>query len=686
MAGMTLHRTSWSDDDAPFGFAGFLRVVEARSGLILGTVLTVAVLIGAAAFLWPEHYTATAVVMLEPRKNNITDLSAVLSQMPTDPASLQNQIQILTSRELAGRVVDELKLADDPEFAPRTDDPALRHDGVIDVFLKHLSVDTIGLSTSLSIGFASKEAAKSARIANAVAQAYVEDQVDAKFDITRKTTQWLTDRVQALSLLVQASEEAVQRYKAQNGLNDTTAAAGSIADQQMAAISTQLVQAQTDLAAKQAAYERVTALAKSGNAANGSQAAASPVVTQLRAQESDLIQQEAELGTRYGPRHPKMMQIRSQKRDLESKINIEVGRVAETVGNDLATAQAQVNSLQGSLAIAERQSASQNMARVKLKALEADAASTQSEYEAFVTRLRETQDPEADQIPDARIISHAAIPASPSGPPRSLLVGAALPAGLLLGLLLALIAERGNSSDLPAPSYRRTRAPATIKIPEPAGGISAGLADLVAQQPNSPFAKAIAQLRRKIAPATPGQGARVVVVTAAVNGEGKTSVAVSLARSAARAGLKTVLLDGNFRSPQVAQTIGAAPQRGLVAALTGRLPLTQCFFPDPRSSAMVLACTQGLKNPTQLLNSQAMTQTIEQLRAMCDLVVIDTIPVLSADDAHTLSRHADTVLVVTRPRHTSRTTLARATRSFDDSNAELSTVALAPAFMGGVLG
>jgi polysaccharide biosynthesis transport protein len=685
MAGMTLHRTSWSDDDAPFGFAGFLRVVEARSGLILGTVLTVAVLTGAAAVLWPEHYTATAVVMLEPRKNNITDLSAVLSQMPTDPASLQNQIQILTSRELAGRVVDGLKLADDPEFASRTDDPALRHDGVIDVFLKHLSVDTIGLSTSLSIGFASKEAAKSARIANAVAQAYVEDQVDAKFDITRKTTQWLTDRVQALSVLVQASEEAVQRYKAQNNLNDTPIA-GSIADQQMAAISTQLVQAQSDLAAKQAAYERVSALAKSGNAANGSQAAASLVVTQLRAQESDLIQQEADLGTRYGPRHPKMMQLRSQKRDLENKINIEVGRVAETVGNDLATTQAQVNSLQGSLAIAERQSASQNMARVKLKALEADAASTQSEYEAFVTRLRETQDPEADQIPDARIISHAAIPAAPSGPPRYLLVGAALPAGLLLGLLLALIAERGNPSDLPAGPYRRTHAPATIKIPEPAGGISAGLADLVAQQPNSPFAKAIAQLRRKIAPAAPGQGARVVVVTAAVNGEGKTSVAVSLARSAARAGLKTVLLDGNFRSPQVAQTIGAVPERGLVAALTGRLPLTQCFFPDPRSSAMVLACTQGLKNPTQLLNSQAMTQTIEQLRAMCDLVVIDTIPVLSADDAHTLSHHADTVLVVTRPRHTSRTTLARATRSFEDSNAELSTVSLAPAFMGGVLG
>ncbi|HSZ12227.1 MAG TPA: exopolysaccharide transport family protein, partial [Rhizomicrobium sp.] len=575
---MTLHRNLWPEEDAPFGFDGFLRVVEARRGLIARTMMGVAALAVTAALLWPVHYTATSVVMLEPRKNNIADLSAVLSQMPTDPASLQNQIQILTSRELAGRVVDRMHLGSDPEFAPHVSDPALWHDGVIDVFLKHLSVDTIGLSTSLSIDFSSKDAAKSARIANAVAQAYVEDQEDAKFDITRKTTQWLSDRVHGLAAELETSEEAVQRYKAENGINDTPVN-GSIADQQMTAVSAQLVQAQSDLAAKQAAYDRVTTLRKSGDVANGSQAATSPVVTQLRQQESDLIQQEAQLSTRYGPRHPKMVQMESQKRDLENKINVEVGRVAETVSNDLATAQAEVNSLQANLAIAERRSAQQNLARVKLKALEADAASTESEYEAFVSRLRETQDPEADQIPDARIISTAATPTSPSGPPRLLLVGAALPAGLLLGILLALIAERGGSS-IPARSGR-TRLPTTIKIPEPTGKNLADLADLITRDPNSPFAKAIAQLRCKIAPASSGRGARVVVVTSPVNGQGKTTVAVSLARSAARAGLKTILLDGNFRAPQVAQTIGAMPERGLLAALTGRLPLAQCFFHDP---------------------------------------------------------------------------------------------------------
>ncbi|HSZ74531.1 MAG TPA: hypothetical protein VK779_06915, partial [Rhizomicrobium sp.] len=85
---MTLHRNLWPEEDAPFGFDGFLRVVEARRGLIARTMLGVMALAVVAALLWPVHYTATSIVMLEPRKNNIADLSAVLSQMPTDPASL----------------------------------------------------------------------------------------------------------------------------------------------------------------------------------------------------------------------------------------------------------------------------------------------------------------------------------------------------------------------------------------------------------------------------------------------------------------------------------------------------------------------------------------------------------------------------------------------------------------------
>jgi uncharacterized protein involved in exopolysaccharide biosynthesis/Mrp family chromosome partitioning ATPase len=652
--------------DPPFGFAELKRVVEARRTLILRVAAGTMVLALLALILIPMRYSATAVVMLEPRKNNVTDASAVLSQMPTDPASLQNQIQILTSRDLAGKVIDRLGLASDPEFAPSggwfaSVDPKRVRDETIDNFLKLLTVDTVGLSTSLDISFASRDAEKAARIANGVAQAYVADQVKAKHDATERATQWLLDRIQRLAVEVQASEEAVQRYKAEHNLNDTTEG-GSLIGQQMGAISTQLVAARADLAQKQAAYAHVAQLVKSGHAADVTQAVASPLIVQLRAQESDLIQQEAELATRYGPMHPKMVEIQSQKKNLDAKIAQEVRRVVETASNDVAVAGAQVASLENSLKGTEHSAAEDNLARVKLKSLEANAVSTQSMYQAFVARLRATQDSAADEMADARVISRAAIPDAPNGPGRVLVMAAAIPASLLLGLLAALIAERMETGATSLPGV-----PVMARIPLS----QRRLADAVVDQPSSVEARAVNALAQALLP--PGVTGRAVLVAPAAPGDGQTDLAVALARAAAQSGRRVVLIDGNFRNPRVAHAIGVTNQKGLVAALTGRLRLSQCFFRDTRSAAIMLACSQGLPNPSQILASPAMAQLVAHLRGACDLVVIDSGPVLASNDATQLARLSDVALVVSR--RTPRETIGQAVRAVGGA-AEVALVAM----------
>jgi uncharacterized protein involved in exopolysaccharide biosynthesis/Mrp family chromosome partitioning ATPase len=655
--------------EAPFGFSEMLRIAKARRATILKVAAGVLLVTAALLFLWPTRYSASAVVMLEPRKNNVTDLSAVLSQMPTDPASLQNQIQLLTSRELAARVIDTLNLVKDPEFQPGgwfgAGNPKRAQDAIIDKFLKRLTVDTIGLSTSLDIDFTARNPEKAARIANAVADAYVADQVNAKFEATTRTTQWLTDRIQRLATQVQASDAAVQRYKAQNNLNDT-GDGNSIVDQQMGAISTQLVTARADLAQKQATYARVAQLVKSGRAADVSQVVASPLIAQLRAQETGLNQQEAELSTRYGPKHPKMIEIESQKKNLDARIAQEVRRVVETATNDVAVAGAQVASLEHSLDAAERNAANENMARVKLKSLEANAASTQSMYQAFVTRLRATQDSSVDQMPDARVISRAAIPEGPDGPRKIFVLAAAVPASLLLGWLAALMAERIETGGGLRPGL-----PVFARIPVS----RSRLADAIIDRPASVEAEAVRGLARKLMP--PGVNGRVVLVAPAAPGDVQTDLAVSLVRAAAQDGRRCVLIDGNFRNPRVAHTIGVANQRGLIAALTGRLRLSQCFFRDTRSPAFMLACSQGLQNPSQLLASPAMAQLVRHLKNACDLVVIDSGPVLAANDATQLARLCDVVLLISNK--TSQSTLSDAMRELAGSAPQIALVAMEPA-------
>ena len=402
---------------------------------------TVALAVAVVALL-PTLYSTSASVMLDTRKNNVTELSAVLSQLPTDPSSLQNQIQILESRDLAAEVIGKLKLYDDPEFnhalKPGAGDAAFKlvdprnwfrgaaavdegpeRDKIIDAFSRNLSVATEGLSTTLTVTFTSRDPEKAALIANALVDTYIQDQVDAKRAVGDRTTAWLLNRTHQLALQVQADEAAVQRYKAANNLNETSEGT-SFADQQISAISNQLVLAKADLAQKQATSDRVAALVKAGDTADVSQILASPLIVQLRTQQATLISQESELSTKYGPLHPKMAAIQTQKKDLQDKIATEVNRLAGSISNDVVVARAQVGSLQASLAQAEKQAGAQNLTRVDLKALEANAQSTRTLYEAFVTRLRETQDQDVIQNPDARVISRAPVPNAPSSPKRML--------------------------------------------------------------------------------------------------------------------------------------------------------------------------------------------------------------------------------------------------------------------------
>ncbi len=661
-----------------FSVADLLRVARERIGLIIATTAAVVAVTFVVLMFLPTLYASSAVVMLDTRKNNVADLSSVLSDLPTDAASLQNQIQILTSRDLAAKVIVRLRLYEDSEFysgpsggllssfraatdpaaAPLAGEQAASAlDAVIDKFLRRLTVATQGLSTTISVTYTSRDPVKAARIANAVVDSYIEDQLTTKFEANRKTTEWLTGRVNQLARQVQAADAAAQQYKAENNL-DQTADGTSLIDQQMAGISAQIVAARADLAQKSANYNRVAALVGSGHAADASQVVASPLIVQLRTQEADLIRQESDYATKYGPKHPKMIAAQQQRRDLEAKINQEVTRIAGSMQNDVAAARAQLGSLEGSLKGSERQAGVQNFARVKLKELEGNAASTRTMYDTFVSRLRQIQDQDAIQNSDARVISRATAPSSPASPKRTLILGASVPAGLLLGLLAALLVERAGSSvstAMAGVTRRPRREPRPVEALGPFVGApvlaqipnaqDARAADYVIDYPMSSFAVAMDDLAVRLA----GRNMRVIAITSAQHGEGKTAVAVALARAAARRGLRTVLVEGDLRNPQAARAMGiGAVQAGVYEATSGAQPLSRCLYKDPRSNALLLSTPRPLREPHMLLGSPAMAQLVAHLGNTADLVILDAAPALASDDTPVSAKLADGVLMVVR--------------------------------------
>jgi uncharacterized protein involved in exopolysaccharide biosynthesis/Mrp family chromosome partitioning ATPase len=663
-------------ESGAFTVGDLMRVVEQRSGLILRIAFVVVALVAACAFVFlPTTYTSAAKITIDTQKNNITDQEAVLSALPTDTPTLQNQIQILTSRDLATEVIARLKLYDDPEFNARLDPNPLAQlnprewfkpqtapdsdrevDSIIAAFSRHLSVDVLGLSTSIAVSFSSRDPEKAARVANAVADIYLEDQLAQKRQATEETEHWLADRITVLAQQAQIAEAQAEQFKSANHL--TEAADGTpLIEAQIAALNTQLVAARGDLMQKESTEARVAALAASGNSSELSQVVASPLIVQLRTQEAELIRQQAALATRYGPRNPKLIGIQTQRRDLDDKITAETQRISASLQSDVAVSRSSVNSLSGALAQAERTAQGQNMLRVKLKAMEANAASTRSTYDSFVTRLRETQGQEGIVSPDSHVISRAPLPLSPNGPSKLMLVAASFPLGLLLGLLVALFAER-----MSAPAVRRTQAmplmPAqavpvmAMQAPAPApawfspplvGDVpntgDRNASNLVVDWPRSAFGVAVSQLLRRVAPAG---ASRTIVVTSADPRSSNSAIAASLVRAAALSGQRALLLDADLRRPVAAVAMGLKPPgAGLIEVLSGRAPIAKAVQVDPRSHASVLSAAGPYLDTGAVFSAPLFAELLAHLKRNCQLIVVHA----PQREAMMLEPFADALLV-----------------------------------------
>ncbi len=684
-----------------FDLTSFLQMLLVRKRIIIGAAVAVVALTTFIVFRMTPMYDANAIVMLDQRQNKVMDVDAVMAGLPTDATSIENQIYILRSRALMSRVIDKMHLDQQPAPEPgamgvlsaavyfinplrwfggpvsaKTKDEVdqERRNSIIDGLLDAETVTALGRSSAMKITYRSDNADKSAAMANAIADAYVDDQLNAKFEATQKTSQWLADRLEQLQSQMQAADAAVQQYKADNNITETVGG-GSVIDQQLGELNGQLILAKSQLAEAQAKYARVKALAANGQAEDVAQVFSSGMIGPLRAQQADLLRQKAQLAMTFGPRHPKMVDIESQLRNVDSKIDEEVKRVVETVANDVAVAQAHVNSLSSSLGGLESQTTVQNKAKIKLTELQARSASVHQLYEAFLGKFKETQGQEGIQTPDARIISKAVIPTWPAAPDKIRSIELALVGGLLLGLALAYIAERLDAGFRTVANVEGLLGvPVLSTLPELQGVMKEGgqAADRIIDKPISSYSEAVRGMLMGLMLSNVDQKPKVILVTSSVPDEGKTTVALSLARIIAQSQKRVVLIDGDMRRPSILKSVQLPKAgAGLVELLSGEATLEQCLVKDPRSNVLLLPSAKVAGNPPDLMASRAMENLIAGLRTSFDAVIIDSAPLLPVNDTRILAQLVDAVVFVIRWERTPRNAVANAARALADVKAKV---------------
>src|SRR4051794_12660285 len=472
---------AWVEGSMPAGQAeegGLGELVNFTLGFLrrqYSVIIFVAALALAASAIYlrvtPPTYKGQVKVLFGNARAQFVQQQSLLAEAPFDAAQLETQIEILKSKAIATSVINQLKLASDPEFRdsrtlfeplrqafrrwygsplvdPQLDGQEISLDWLVAEFDDRLSAIRVGFSNVVEISFNSSSAQRAAEIANAVANAYVTDKLNAKFDADRTATAWLQERLKELGQQALTAERAVNAFKSQNNI---VAAGGKLMDeQQVGDLNGRLVAARAQTSEALARVNRFQAILASNSAdsmsigsldASGAEALANPIINALRQQYLEYARRESEWSARFGRDHLAVVNLRTRMGGIRTSILDEVRRLSETSRNDLETAKQREQEVEKQLATAVAQSHSTNSAELTMRELETSAKGYRTLYESFLQRYMGSAQQESFPISEARVISPASPPQTKSKPKTGLILAIAIFGGIALGTALGLLRD-----------------------------------------------------------------------------------------------------------------------------------------------------------------------------------------------------------------------------------------------------
>jgi exopolysaccharide transport family protein len=664
-----------------------------RQWKFIASVVGVTLLIGAINVLKETpRYTAYADVLLEPRRERAPGESAIFD-VNIDYAVVESQMAIMRSSVFLRRVVDKERLYSDPEFGsvsvqdssiftrilsplffgapaetksesaePENPVTEARVTAAVNALKGAVTVSRGTQLYILSVSVSSVDPVRAARLTNAVANAYVVEKLDARFDAAKRSSAWLSDRLVELRTQLRESEEAVAQFRANNGLIQSSANV-TLSQQQLSDLNAKLVTARGETAEKKARLELLQSIeAKGGDIQSLPDLAnANVAISTLRGQLAAVSQREADLVARYNDRHPLVVNVRAERRDVERAIAAETKQVSAKVKNEYELAKSREAAIERSLRDVTGQTGIDDKTTITLRELERTAAVNKSLFEDFLQKAKITQEQATFEARDARVITPAQPPGGPSSPRIFQSMMVVLFIGLILGVGGAVAKERLNTGfttpqqvehalELPllGSVYRMEKSDTTVN------GKIIPIALCPVQMPLSRYSEVMRMLRSGIHMTDVDNPPKIIQVTSTLPDEGKTTIALSMAASAATSNLKVLFIDADMRHPSASHFLGTHKERGLVDLLLDNVSPTDIIKYDAAAKYWVLAAGRDTQNPTDLLSSERMKSLLEVCRQSFDFIIIDTPPVGPVVDPLIVARLVDKTVYVVRWAGTAR--------------------------------
>ena len=605
-------------------------------------------------------YTASSVVVLDTRKSQVVDLEGMMSGLTGESDELNTEVEVLRSRGLADKVVDELQLTKVPEFNEMLRPPTLmgqirailvgdgmepdaeaERAGVVTEFLSKLSVRNVPSSYVFEISVESQDPRKAALIADTLAKRYILNQIEVKFEATEQATAWLTNRVGELKTELEAAEGRLKDFNAQTTL---------ISELTLASLEAQLKDMRDRVvqvtAQEQEVIARLTALQ-----------AATDKATRLD------VAQDVEL---------------TRLRDDDTRFAMRFAQVLARAELEAARATSQREALERSLQTLAEQASTQGEDMITLQQLTREAEASRTLYEYFLSRLKETSAQQGVQQADSRLLSAAVVPSFPTAPRKSLILVMSSILGLMAGVGFVLYRETMRNGYRTARQLEEDTGVVVMgQIPLIPGKARKDILAYLSGKPSSAAMEAVRNLRTSVLLSNVDKPPQVIVSSSSVPGEGKTTNSLALAMNLVGTGKSVLLIEGDIRRNTLGEYFPTdRGAKGLVSVLSGEAKLDDVLIRDEKLGLSVLPGERSAINAADLFMSDAWRSFIEQMRKRFDYIIIDTPPVLVVPDARIISQIADAVLFTVRWNETSRTQVQEALRMFETLRLKVSGLVL----------
>ncbi len=653
-------RAGLADDEVEINLKEYWLLIRRHQFRILGFSLVATILAALVIFTLPSIYQADATLLIEAKDAKVVRIEEVYDVGSNRSEYFFTQFEVLKSRQLAEKVIEKLSLMNSPVFNPPVgesdglgfgflkSDPATEDEirqAVLQRFVEGLEVKPVRNTQLVKISFSSTDPQLAADIINTLGATYIENDLEARLDMTKQAATWLNSRMAGLRENLQQAEKALQDYREQENLVDDSGV-GNLATRELNEITLKLVEARR----KRSESGNIVAQIQGKDYSSLPAVLQQTLVQHLKETEAEAAQKLEQLSKRYGPKHPKIIEAKSQLEAARSSSSQQMSRVIEGVRHDYEIAKATEEALSAEMEKKKGELQGVNRKTYRLSELQRAVEVNRQLYDTFFSRVKETSETADLQSAHARIIDKAIVPKLPVSPKRMLLLFVAVVLSLLAGVFLAFAKEMLDNT-IKNPDDIRTR------LGEQLLGLLPMMKDrresteasiTFVKDSRGTFSESIRTIRTGVVLSGLDSPHKVLVVTSSVPGEGKTVISSNLAIAFGQMG-KVLLIDADMRRPSVAKSLGlslSAP--GLSNLVAETAEARQCIHRLEHLGIDVIPAGLVPPNPLELLSSKRFAAVMASLEKHYDRIIIDSAPCEVVSDALVLSTFANAVIYVVR--------------------------------------